>query len=66
MSLDQHPQPRQLKRIPLRSGRAALYVAGCASDLKQGVAMAQDAIVSGLAGAKIKDFAAFTQAQSDG
>lgn len=51
--------------IAINAG-AALYVAGCASGLKQGVAMAQDAIVSGLAGAKIKDFAAFTQAQSDG
>ena len=50
--------------IAINSG-AALYVAGCAADLKQGVAMAQDAIVSGLARAKISDFAAFTKAQAD-
>ena len=50
--------------IAINSG-AALYVAGCAGSLKQGVAMAQDAIESGLAKAKISDFAAFTLAQSD-
>ena len=50
--------------IAINAG-AALYVAGCAADLKQGVAMAQDAIVSGLARAKISDFAAFTRAQAD-
>ena len=50
--------------IAINSG-AALYIAGCAADLKQGVAMAQDAIVSGLARAKISDFAAFTRAQAD-
>jgi anthranilate phosphoribosyltransferase len=50
--------------IAINSG-AALYVAGCAADLKQGVAMAQDAIECGLAKAKISDFAAFTRAQAD-
>ena len=50
--------------IAINSG-AALYVAGCAADLQQGVAMAQDAIASGLAKAKISDFAAFTRAQAD-
>jgi len=50
--------------IAINSG-AALYVAGCASDLKQGVIMAQDAIQSGLAKAKIADFTAFTAAQAD-
>jgi len=50
--------------IAINAG-AALYVAGCATDLKQGVAMAQDAIVSGLARTKISDFAAFTRAQAD-
>jgi anthranilate phosphoribosyltransferase len=50
--------------IAINSG-AALYIAGCAADLKQGVAMAQDAIMSGLARAKISDFAAFTKAQAD-
>ena len=50
--------------IAINAG-AALYVAGGAADLKQGVAMAQDAIQSGLAIAKITDFAAFTRAQAD-
>jgi anthranilate phosphoribosyltransferase len=50
--------------IAINAG-AALYVAGCAGDLQQGVAMAQDAIRSGLAKAKISDFAAFTRAQAD-
>ena len=50
--------------IALNAG-AALYVAGCAHDIKQGVAMAQDAIVSGLAKAKISDLATFTQVQRD-
>ena len=50
--------------IAINAG-AALYVAGCATDLKQGVAMAQDAIVSGLARIKMSDFAAFTRAQAD-
>ena len=50
--------------IAINAG-AALYVAGCAADLQQGVAMAQDAIESGLAKAKISDFAAFTRAQAD-
>jgi anthranilate phosphoribosyltransferase len=50
--------------IAINAG-AALYVAGCAADLQQGVAMAQDAIKSGLAKTKISDFAAFTRAQAD-
>ena len=51
--------------IAINAG-AALYVAGCAADLRQGVAMAQDAIGSGLAKAKINDLATFTQVQQDG
>jgi len=50
--------------IAINAG-AALYVAGCARDLSQGIAMAQDAIGSGLARAKITDFVAFTAAQVD-
>lgn len=50
--------------IAINAG-AALYVAGCANNLKQGIAMAQDSIQSGLALAKIKDFTAFTVAQAD-
>ena len=51
--------------IAINAG-AALYVAGCAKDLAQGVEMAQDAIGSGLAKAKINDLATFTQVQKDG
>ena len=51
--------------IAINAG-AALYVAGCAADLGQAVAMAQDAIGSGLAKAKINDLATFTQVQQDG
>lgn len=51
--------------IAINAG-AALYVAGCAKDLAQGVEMAQDAISSGLAKAKINDLATFTQVQKDG
>lgn len=50
--------------IAINAG-AALYVAGCASTLNQGIEMAQDSIQSGLALAKVKDFAAFTKAQAD-
>jgi anthranilate phosphoribosyltransferase len=51
--------------IALNAG-AALYVAGCAADMGEGVAMAQDAIGSGLARARITDLATFTQVQQDG
>jgi anthranilate phosphoribosyltransferase len=51
--------------IALNAG-AALYVAGCAADMSEGVAMAQDAIGSGLARARITDLATFTQVQQDG
>ena len=51
--------------IALNAG-AALYVAGCAADINEGVAMAQDAIGSGLARARITDLATFTQVQQDG
>ena len=50
--------------IALNAG-AALYVAGCAGDIKEGVAMAQDAIGAGLARAKLTDLATFTQVQQD-
>ena len=51
--------------IALNAG-AALYVAGCAADINEGVCMAQDAIGSGLARARIADLATFTQVQQDG
>ncbi|WP_193166091.1 anthranilate phosphoribosyltransferase [Microbulbifer hainanensis] len=40
----------------------AIYVSGIADSAEQGVAMAQDAICTGLAAEKIKDLAAFTSA----
>lgn len=50
--------------IALNAG-AALYVAGCADSIKEGVTMAQDAIGAGLARAKLTDLATFTQVQQD-
>ncbi|SHF69542.1 anthranilate phosphoribosyltransferase [Microbulbifer donghaiensis] len=47
--------------IALNAG-LAIYVSGVADTAEQGVAMAQDAIASGLAGEKINDLAAFTGA----
>eukprot|EP00903_Cladosiphon_okamuranus_P004312 g4310.t1 len=46
--------------IALNAG-AAIYVSGGADSLPQGVAMAQDALGSGLAGAKLSELAEFTQ-----
>ena len=43
---------------------AAVYVAGIASSLEEGVRMAEDAIGSGLAKAKIQELAAFTECQA--
>lgn len=47
--------------IALNAG-LAVYVSGVADSAEQGVAMAQDAIDSGLAGERIRDLAAFTRA----
>ncbi|WP_444920913.1 anthranilate phosphoribosyltransferase [Microbulbifer sp. CnH-101-G] len=47
--------------IALNAG-LAIYVSGTANTAEQGVAMAQDAIDSGLAAEKINDLAAFTSA----
>jgi len=46
--------------VALNAG-AALYAAGVADDLAEGVSLAQDAIGSGLAKAKISELASFTQ-----
>lgn len=46
--------------VALNAG-AALYAAGVARDLAEGVVLAQDAIGSGLAKAKVDDLAAFTR-----
>ncbi len=48
--------------IALNAG-AAIYVSGVADSFNEGVAMAQDAIASGLAAEKIKELAAFTEFQ---
>lgn len=46
--------------IALNAG-AAIYVSGVAHSFSAGVGMAEDAISSGLAGEKLKEFALFTQ-----
>ncbi|MCB1645119.1 MAG: anthranilate phosphoribosyltransferase [Pseudomonadales bacterium] len=46
--------------VALNAG-AAIYVAGASLDLKAGVVMAQDAIASGMAMEKFRDFIDFTQ-----
>lgn len=46
--------------IALNAG-AALYVAGIADTLKEGVGRAEDAILTGLAGEKLRELAQFTQ-----
>ena len=46
--------------VALNAG-AALYAAGVATSLAEGVGMAQDAIGSGLAKAKLDDLAAFSR-----
>jgi len=46
--------------IALNAG-AAIYVAGIAADLKEGVTMAADAIGSGLSKAKIQELASFSE-----
>lgn len=45
--------------IALNAG-AAIYVSGIAKDLSEGVKMAEDAIGSGLSGAKMKELASFS------
>lgn len=46
--------------IALNAG-AAIYVSGLADTLEEGVARAQDALGSGLAGEKVRELAAFTE-----
>lgn len=50
--------------IALNAG-AAIYVSGVAQTLAEGVAMAQDAVGSGLAKEKITELAAYTRCQKD-
>lgn len=47
------------KIVALNAG-AAIYVAGLAGDLKNAIAMAEDALSSGLAGEKLKELAEFS------
>jgi len=47
------------------NGGAAIYVAGVADSLAQGVEMAQDAIASGQAWARLRDLAALTECMGD-
>lgn len=51
--------------LALNAG-AAVYVSGVASSLKEGVAMAQDGLASGLALEKLEELAAFSQLLVDG
>jgi len=50
--------------VALNAG-AAIYVAGVASSLAQGVAIAQDVIAAGTAGEKLKEMALVTQAMKE-
>lgn len=50
--------------IALNAG-AAIYVAGVATSLADGVTMAQDGIASGLAGERLRELAAFTDCMGD-
>ncbi|WP_237059470.1 anthranilate phosphoribosyltransferase [Microbulbifer sediminum] len=56
------PAGRKAADILALNAGLAIYVSGVAGTAEEGVAMAQDAIASGLAGEKIKDLAAFTSA----
>ncbi|MCL6415399.1 anthranilate phosphoribosyltransferase [Aestuariirhabdus sp. Z084] len=66
-ALDKEPDTNASKAadiIALNAG-AAIYVAGLSSTLSDGVAMAQDAIASGLARAKIDELASFSRYATD-
>lgn len=52
---------KALDMLALNAG-AAIYVAGLADSLKEGVLMAQDAMGSGLAAEKLREYAAFSRA----
>lgn len=51
--------------IALNAG-AAIYVSGVATSLQEGIAMAQDAIASGLGLEKMRELASFTQVIAEG
>ncbi len=55
------PQAKKAADIIALNAGAAVYVAGIADTLKEGVKMAEDAMGSGLAKAKIQELAAFSE-----
>ncbi len=59
------PQGRKAADMLALNAGAGIYVAGVAADLAQGVAMAQDAIASGLALEKLNELAMFTDCLGD-
>ena len=54
------PSKKAAAMLALNAG-AAIYVAGVAVTLADGVAMAEDAMASGLAAEKLKEFIEFTR-----
>ena len=60
-SKDQSQRAKLAAEMIACNAGAAIYIAGNASDLKQGVAIAQDVIASGLALEKMRELAEFSQ-----
>ena len=56
----EHPSDKARDMIALNAG-ACIYVAGVASTLADGIALAQDLIATGQANEKLKSFVDFTQ-----
>jgi anthranilate phosphoribosyltransferase len=57
---DDEPAQKAANMLALNAG-ATIYVSGIAATLADGVAMAEDALASGLAAEKLRHFIAFTQ-----
>ncbi len=55
------PEAQKAADIIALNAGAAVYVSGIASHLKEGVQMAEDAIGSGLAKAKIQELVSFSE-----
>lgn len=58
-----NPEAHKAADIIAFNAGAAVYVAGIADSLEEGVRMAEDAVGSGLAKAKIQELASFTHYQ---
>jgi anthranilate phosphoribosyltransferase len=58
---DDEPAQKAAAMLALNAG-ATIYVSGIAATLADGVAMAEDALASGLAAEKLQHFIVFTQA----